>query len=694
MATKKDVMIVIRLKDFATTSFRRAGIAAEGFKKKIFNIKAAVTGMIAAFGAKKIASSLFDVSKEVEKYNLQLETATKSAKEAKKAFDWAENFARVTPFDTGPVVQAYATLKTVGIKNAEEVMRAIGDTAMATQNNIRDVTAGFISGETDVWRRMGIEIDRSSKVWTVKIGDFVIKTKSNMEDLRRGILEAMEKGFAGGMERAGKSVTGAIAEMRSLWWELKKDIMGASGEDGPFAAIRDAILVIRDDWAGWAQSTDYKKFVKEAQKVIVQFVSGTLDALSKLVSAMDKIYSYVANHPDLAVGGIIGYMLWGKAGAVAFGALGSLVDSAVNIQKDLDEWLSSKGLKGDTEGAIDPFDPDQVYGSFAGPNKRSKVTKDTEKDVSLLSSLATELGKAAEIVKNSYKIAQVEHEDMLKYRSQHGTLSPGPGGDGRKPVISTGSGNSKPPAAKPSGKDDKPVYSDTVRKLAGAQGISLSEAQEKITAAQEAGQRVAQTLQDWGIRNDKLKRDYSDLGSLANSTLGGIDTKTKEVNIESSLWVHDLSSGLADAIVNCESLGDALKNVLKQLASSTLQNLFSGMFGGKSKAGKSGGLLALFGMHSGGVVGKDYSFIRNVPRMHSGGIVGSDEQLTILQKGETVIPKGGGSGGGNVQVNVYNQSGVPMKARSESSVDGVRTVVSLWLEGYMNNVEGIRGGFK
>jgi hypothetical protein len=79
-------------------------------------------------------------------------------------------------------------------------------------------------------------------------------------------------------------------------------------------------------------------------------------------------------------------------------------------------------------------------------------------------------------------------------------------------------------------------------------------------------------------------------------------------------------------------------------------------------------------VHAGGVIGVDSLPERMVPalamagakRYHEG--LASDEIPAILQKGETVIPKGGGGGGGGITVNINNNAGADVSA--SQSPDG------------------------
>lgn len=79
----------------------------------------------------------------------------------------------------------------------------------------------------------------------------------------------------------------------------------------------------------------------------------------------------------------------------------------------------------------------------------------------------------------------------------------------------------------------------------------------------------------------------------------------------------------------------------------------------------------------------------------NGGIVTKPTLAMIGEGGESeaVIPLsrlGSIGGGANVQLNVINQSGVPVNAKSSQRMDGGKVIIDLFLEGYGRNVSGIQ----
>jgi hypothetical protein len=132
-------------------------------------------------------------------------------------------------------------------------------------------------------------------------------------------------------------------------------------------------------------------------------------------------------------------------------------------------------------------------------------------------------------------------------------------------------------------------------------------------------------------------------------------------------WTNAMG-GAEDAWVNFVTTGkvetkDLVNSVIADMARIQFRQNISGPISSALSGGSSGGgffsWLGSF-FHDGGVIGRDApTFMRpvdpgifaNAPRLHTG--LASDEFPAILQKGETVIPKGGSAQGGTQKAVVY-----------------------------------------
>jgi len=160
-------------------------------------------------------------------------------------------------------------------------------------------------------------------------------------------------------------------------------------------------------------------------------------------------------------------------------------------------------------------------------------------------------------------------------------------------------------------------------------------------------------------------------------------------------WASGFSSTLNEMVWDADIAFDAIaESFAKMVTQMVLQKaiiepLMAGMtslipFGvASSSANKYSGFPD---MHQGGVVGA------TIPRLHSG--LFADEFPAILQKGETVIPKGGGAGGCNVKV-IVNNMGQDATAQQQDAPrwNGQEWVVTVWMDAYNRNVGGLRRAF-
>jgi hypothetical protein len=219
--------------------------------------------------------------------------------------------------------------------------------------------------------------------------------------------------------------------------------------------------------------------------------------------------------------------------------------------------------------------------------------------------------------------------------------------------------------------DPMAAYSKEVERLMllwTTYGLSTENFEKAMEKAADTYSKATNSMED----DSKL---------LINAIVGGLDSAFKDLGKSTfnlGTFLQRLESQLLDIgtkILILNPLTIEMKRIFDDLGKSGgggggLGSIFSGIagkfgFGGGAAAGATGGAgaavegMALW-MHSGGIVGPS-SPMRMMPagmfdhavRLHSG--LKGDEFPAVLQRGEQVIPRGGGSGrgsGGNVTVNV------------------------------------------
>lgn len=202
---------------------------------------------------------------------------------------------------------------------------------------------------------------------------------------------------------------------------------------------------------------------------------------------------------------------------------------------------------------------------------------------------------------------------------------------------------------------------------------------------------------------EKINEDsFNKLTTLSENTARQMERNFSSFFFDTVTGKISTFQSLAENVFN--SIAKAWSDMMGQMAAQAI-------FGKEMSAG--GGLFGalldgVMGMfapvsyakhHAGGVIGVDapsgYASLSpmvfmNAPRLHTG--LASDEFPAILQKGETVIPKGGAAAGG-VAVNVHNYGPQQMNAKPKISYNAQGMVVDLFIDAMNRNVGNIRSVF-
>lgn len=165
-----------------------------------------------------------------------------------------------------------------------------------------------------------------------------------------------------------------------------------------------------------------------------------------------------------------------------------------------------------------------------------------------------------------------------------------------------------------------------------------------------------------------------------------------------STFLHGMIQGKSAV----ESLANAFDNLASKVLDNSLNTLFAGLSGtgAVSKGGIFGGNILPGILHAGGEVGSSAYPRRSVspmafagaPRFHDGAALGlkPDEVPAILQKGETVLPRGTkAGGGGDIVVRIANSFDL-RGAYPESMADMQRQITKINATQKQNAIEAFR----
>ncbi len=185
---------------------------------------------------------------------------------------------------------------------------------------------------------------------------------------------------------------------------------------------------------------------------------------------------------------------------------------------------------------------------------------------------------------------------------------------------------------------------------------------------------------------DGIERQF---GRLDGAMVRPVESATDAI----AASFEDMASSVADGLGSMVRQGTTELSDFKQFALSTATDIVRtlartlGRIGGQALANAfapaaGSGVRAVQPMHRGGVVGRTTGATRRLPapvmamapRLHGG--LRADEFPAILQRGETVLPRGGG--GPPVRVVINDQRGAaapPIGVRQQAGPDGLREIL-------------------
>ncbi len=219
-----------------------------------------------------------------EAYRNKLEIATKSTAKAAEIFAWSKNYANVTPFETGAVVDAAARLEMYGMA-AQKWLPLAGDMAGAMGRDITqavEAIADAISGGgLERLKEFGIGSQLlKSAGWTGSYQDV-----QGIETLKKALGDLIGNRFMGGADRMAETLIGRISTLKGEFSTLAASI-GEDLQPQIAAMVNNGIALVR--WLSEA-SPATKGFVADALKIAA--IGTTVGSVTFKLKSMSLEYA-------------------------------------------------------------------------------------------------------------------------------------------------------------------------------------------------------------------------------------------------------------------------------------------------------------------------------------------------------------------------------------------------------------------
>lgn len=689
----------------------------------LFSLQAAIAGL----GVGIALRGIINTSAEFQRLRTSLKTVTGSAEAATQAFNQIKEFAATTPFSLQEVTQGFIKLKALGLDPSAEALESYGNTASAMGKSLNDfveAVADAITGEFERLKEFGIrassEGDRVKLTFqglTTEIGKNATEIEAYLRNI--GLVQ-----FAGAMDEQAKTLGGALSNLGDAASVFANEV----GEGGLADAVEDVARRMSDLTNGAHNLArelgsglgDAVQLTAKAMEVagdniryitagIAAFVAfraavmfGTVAAsvaifaaqlhtaslamtslnvamranpigalatvISAAVAAMILFYdkTFEVGDTTVKVGDVMD-AVWTTVTKTIFGLIESTAMLALSMSRFLtldfegaaDAWMASS--RAITEGVGDIVDSWRKVGAEAEPVKAA-LEDAAEATVAVTTTTTEAIDKLAELrAQLQFEIDQLgrskTEQELYNLAKKAGTDVNDEFRSSILPLIEQlASEEEKLKAVADAVEADKKAKERglQITKELRTEQEKYNDRVSELSAAHEAGTISAETY-NRGLENAKKTLDEANKAAKEGS------------NLAEDLGLT-FTSAFEDAALSGGKLSDVLRGIEQDLLRMAFREIITQPLLGAVKGFDFGSILPGFasgGAHMGGlrIVGERGPEIEATgpARYYSAG------RSADLLRGD------GGSGGGDVQVNVYAPPGTTAETR-ESTGPGGRSI--------------------
>ena len=666
MSTKR-LHIDILAKDKTKQALTRVQTSLNNVKNTVFSLKGALVGI----GAGAVIKSFVDVGKEVESLQVRFKFLFGSVEEGSLAFDNLTKFASKVPFSLEEISRASGNLAVVS-KDANDLNRILeitGNVAAVTgldfettANQIQRAFSGGISA-ADLFRERGVGALLGFKQGARVTAE---ETVTRFEELFSG-----NGRFAQATDDLATTLEGTLSMLGDKYFKFQKDVASGFfdelknefGDLNTFLEeneqqIKDIADAIGKNFAGALTTTS------DLIKAVAPSVKTIADALGTTITGFKSLPTFVQTT------GIIGALLFGKKGAIAFGTVSFLVGQIQELINKSNELKETRGLQDTFEaGELDAYklsleEINDLINSYKLSLPKAKGTiidnetnRNTLKQIELLEQVAEaiQLGTSdaedyLKIQNSLNKVIVKEKEELFKVNEiQDEILNKLE----RENLLRLSNTNAL--------KEFKQKYDPITAVIEEAQNeqIALNKlvndgvitADQAVRARIQIENELAESLQKIYEETEKLNTKFPEF----NETLKEAGDITSQLDSLFTNTFNNFSDTLADSLMTGKFafkdfarsvIRDIARMIAKQQALILLQRV-SGFFGGN-----------LFGFNIGGLI----------PKANGGG-VNAGQSYLVGEKGPemfvpnqsgTIIPNKevGGTTNINFTINTVDAQGV------------------------------------
>ena len=265
------------------------------------SVRRTMMTVFATVGVGRLAKGFLDAAVSVENYKVSLNAVIKDAQKTEAVFQDLFKWAAINPINTDDAIKSFVRLKTAGVENTRAAVAAAADAATVMHKPVEYVANAMVSTNNKMLRQIGVQLDRTGKTAIIRSGQVRIEVEKDIDKIRQGIIEVLQKNFGGAMETFKNTWRGALNTMKGLWWTFMAEVMGTNNSGGPYETLVKGINRVRDAWVEWKETTDYTEFIANTQAVFSAMIEGMMKGIEMLV----KGFKWLLEHIEVVKAAII-----------------------------------------------------------------------------------------------------------------------------------------------------------------------------------------------------------------------------------------------------------------------------------------------------------------------------------------------------------------------------------------------------
>ena len=140
--------LIIEGKNNTGRAFGQVQKDLKGMESSLGTVTKLATGLVAALGFQRLASSTVGVIRKFQDLGAVLKTVEGDADKAARSMDLIREFTKTTTFQLDDVTQAFITLKNAGLNPTTALMTDVGNIAAGMGKRIDDVSKAVFNATT------------------------------------------------------------------------------------------------------------------------------------------------------------------------------------------------------------------------------------------------------------------------------------------------------------------------------------------------------------------------------------------------------------------------------------------------------------------------------------------------------------------------------------------------------------------